>query len=169
MLGIFVSLYNYLGFYLVKEPFNFPDYLIHYIYFMYIFGVFGSTATAKLTARYNHFKIQKTIVLSSVAALLLLYVNNFWIVTLGLAIFTFNFFVVHVICNRVVSDYNLQKRSVTISIYLLFYYMGSSVWGSATGVVLDNFGWQWFIATLIALTFILYAIAYRGARLMREN
>ncbi len=169
MLGIFVSLYNYLGFYLVKEPFNFPDYLIHYIYFMYIFGVFGSIATAKLTARYNHFKIQKTIVLSSVAALLLLYVNNFWIVTLGLAIFTFNFFVVHVICNRVVSDYNLQKRSVTISIYLLFYYMGSSVWGSATGVVLDNFGWQWFIATLIALTFILYAIAYRGARLMREN
>lgn len=109
MLGIFVSLYNYLGFYLVKEPFNFPDYLIHYIYFMYIFGVFGSVATAKLTARFNHFKIQKTIVLLSVVALLLLYVNNFWIITLGLAIFTFNFFVVHVICNRIVSDYNLQN------------------------------------------------------------
>lgn len=133
MLGIFVSLYNYLGFYLVKEPFNFPPYLIHYIYFMYLFGVFGSIATAKLTALYNHFKILKTIIALSVAGLLLLYINNFWIVTLGLAIFTFNFFVVHVICNRIVSDYNLQKRSVTISIYLLFYYMGSSVWGSATG------------------------------------
>ena len=62
MLGIFVSLYNYLGFYLIKEPFNFPPYLIHYIYFMYLFGVFGSIATAKLTALYNHFKILKTII-----------------------------------------------------------------------------------------------------------
>ena len=52
MLGIFVSLYNYLGFYLIKERFNFPPYLIHYIYFMYLFGVFGSIATAKLTALY---------------------------------------------------------------------------------------------------------------------
>ena len=103
------------------------------------------------------------------AGLLLLYINNFWIVTLGLAIFTFNFFVVHVICNRIVSDYNLQKRSVTISIYLLFYYMGSSVWGSATGVVLDHFGWQWFIAGLILLTFILYAIAYKGSKLIENE
>ena len=166
MLGIFVSLYNYLGFYLIKEPFNFPPYLIHYIYFMYLFGVFGSIATAKLTALYNHFKILKAIIALSVAGLLLLYINNFWLVTLGLAIFTFNFFVVHVICNRIVSDYNLQKRSVTISIYLLFYYMGSSIWGSATGVILDLFGWQWFIAGLILLTFILYAIAYKGSKLM---
>ena len=80
---------------------------------MYLFGVFGSIATAKLTALYNHFKILKTIIALSVAGLLLLYINNFWIVTLGLAIFTFNFFVVHVICNRIVSDYNLQKRSIT--------------------------------------------------------
>ena len=168
MLGIFVSLYNYLGFYLIKEPFNFPPYLIHYIYFMYLFGIFGSIATAKLTALYNHFKILKTIIALSVAGLLLLYINNFWLVTLGLAIFTFNFFVVHVICNRIVSDYNLQKRSVTLSIFLLFYYMGSSVWGSVTGVVLDHFGWQWFIAGLILLTFILYTIAYKGSKLM-EN
>ena len=114
-------------------------------------------------------EILKTIIALSVAGLLLLYINNFWIVTLGLAIFTFNFFVVHVICNRIVSDYNLQKRSVTISIYLLFYYMGSSVWGSATGVVLDHFGWQWFIAGLILLTFILYAIAYKGSKLMENE
>ena len=46
--------------------------------------------------------------------------------------------------------------------------MGSSVRGSATGVVLDHFGWQWFIAGLILLTFILYAIAYKGSKLM-EN
>ena len=35
ILGVFVSLYNYLGFYLTKAPFNFPEHYIHYIYCIY--------------------------------------------------------------------------------------------------------------------------------------
>ena len=169
MLGIFVSLYNYMGFYLVKEPFNFSPDLIHYIYLMYTFGVFGSLATAKLDSMFNHFSVLRAIVLISVPALLLLYIPNFWIVTLGLALFTFNFFVVHVTCNRVVSDYSLSKRSVAISMYLLCYYLGSSFWGWSTGIVLDHFGWQWFIAILILLTLVLYGIASHGSKIMQQE
>ena len=169
MLGIFVSLYNYMGFYLIKEPFSFSPHLIHYIYLMYTFGVFGSLATAKLDSLFNHFSVLQAIVLISVPALLLLYVPNFWIVTLGLALFTFNFFVVHVTCNRVVSDYSLTKRSVAISMYLLCYYLGSSFWGWSTGIVLDHFGWQWFIGVLIALTLALYAIAAHGCKVMQQE
>lgn len=169
MLGIFVSLYNYMGFYLVKEPFNFSPDWIHYIYFMYTFGVFGSLATAKLDSMFNHFSVLRVIILISVPALLVLYLPNFWVVTLGLAIFTFNFFVVHVTCNRVVSDYSLTKRSVAISMYLLCYYLGSSFWGWSTGIVLDHFGWQWFIGGLILLTLILYAIAAHGCKVMRQE
>ena len=169
MLGIFVSLYNYMGFYLVKEPFNFSPDWIHYIYFMYTFGVFGSLATAKLDSMFNHFSVLRVIILISVPALLALYLPNFWVVTLGLAIFTFNFFVVHVTCNRVVSDYSLTKRSVAISMYLLCYYLGSSFWGWSTGIVLDHFGWQWFIGGLILLTLILYAIAAHGCKVMRQE
>lgn len=169
MLGIFVSLYNYLRFYLVKEPFNFSPGLIHYIYLMYTFGVFGSIATAKLDSLFNNFSVLQVIVLISIPGLLLLYIPNFWIVTLGLAVFTFNFFVVHVTCNRVVSDYSLTKRSVAISMYLLCYYLGSSFWGWCTGIVLDHLGWQWFIGALISLTLILYAIAAHGCKLMQQE
>lgn len=169
MIGIFVSLYNYLGFYLVKEPFNFPPYYIHYIYLMYTFGVFGSIATAGLTRIFNHFSVLKAVVLVSIPGILLLYVTNFWIVALGLAIFTFNFFIVHVICNRVVSDYNVKKRSVTISIYLLAYYLGSSFWGSATGVILDTLGWRFFLAGLILLLLLEYVIVFKGSRRIQNN
>lgn len=169
MIGIFVSLYNYLGFYLVKEPFNFPPYYIHYIYLMYTFGVFGSIATAGLTRIFNHFSVLKAVVLVSIPGILLLYVTNFWIVALGLAIFTFNFFIVHVICNRVVSDYNVKKRSVTISIYLLAYYLGSSFWGSATGVILDTLGWRFFLAGLILLLILEYVTVFKGSRRIQNN
>lgn len=164
ILGVFVSLYNYMGFYLIKEPFNFSPYYIHYIYLMYIFGVFGSIATAGLSQRFSHFTLLKAMLLISAASILLLYFTSFWIVTIGLAAFTFNFFVVHVLCNRIVSEYNVAKRSVTISIYLLAYYLGSSLLGSGTGVILDLWGWQYFLAGLIAILLINYWIVYQGVR-----
>ena len=159
MLGIFVSLYNYLGFYLVKEPFNFSPNLIHYIYLMYLFGIFGSVATAKLTYYFNPVQVLKTTILISIPGIGLMYITDFWIVTLGFAILTFDFFVIHVICNRIVSEYNVMKRSVTISIYLLAYYLGSSFWGSATGIVFRQMG----MAILFSRTyrFTAYSLSFR--------
>ena len=169
ILGVFVSLYNYLGFYLTKAPFNFPEHYIHYIYLMYIFGIFGSIATAGLTRHFTHFKVLKAMFLVSAAGILLLYITDFWVVTLGLAVFTFNFFVVHVLCNRIVSDYNLSKRSVTISIYLLTYYLGSSLLGWGTGVILDTWGWQYFLGSLILILLINYGIVTGGIKRMRAD
>lgn len=169
ILGVFVSLYNYMGFYLIKEPFNFPEYSIHYIYLMYIFGMFGSIATVHLTRRRTPFYILKTILLISAGSILLLYFTHFVPVAIGLAIFTFNFFVVHVLCNRIVSDYDLSKRSVTISIYLLTYYLGSSLLGWATGLLLDAFGWQYFLAGLILLVLLNYTIVTFGIRRMGKT
>ena len=169
ILGVFVSLYNYMGFYLLKPPFQFSPSFIHYIYLMYIFGVFGSIATAWLSQRYNHYKLLKTMLLVSAGSIPMLYITHFWIVTLGLALFTFNFFVVHVLCNRIVSEYNVSKRSVTISIYLLVYYLGSSLLGSGTGVILDLWGWKWFLAGLIVILLINYLIVWRGVREMKKQ
>lgn len=164
ILGVFVSLYNYMGFYLIQEPFNFSPLSIHYIYLMYIFGMFGSVATVRLTRRRTPFNVLKRMLLISAAAIPLLYISDFWIVTLGLAAFTFNFFVMHVLCNRIVSEYDPAKRSVTISVYLLTYYLGSSLLGWATGILLDTFGWPYFLAGLILLLLLDYTIVWIGIR-----
>lgn len=169
ILGVFVSLYNYMGFYLVDEPFGFSSYYIRYIYLMYIFGVFGSIATAWLTRHFNQFKVLKSMILIACIGILLLYVPDFGVVIVGLAVFTFNFFVVHVLCNRIVSEFDVAKRSVTISIYLLTYYLGSSFLGSATGLLLDSCGWRYFLAGLIVLLLLNYWVVKRGVRIMKER
>lgn len=162
ILGVFVSLYNYMGFYLVREPFNFSPLSIHYIYLMYIFGMFGSVATVRLTRHRTPLAVLKGMLLISVMSILLLFAADFWIITLGLAVFTFNFFVIHVLCNRIVSEYDPAKRSVTISVYLLTYYLGSSLLGWATGTLLDTFGWPYFLAGLIFLLLLNYIIVVIG-------
>lgn len=169
VLGVFVSLYNYMGFYLTQPPFSFSPYFIHYIYLMYIFGVFGSIATAWLSRKYNLYKVLRTMLLLSAGSVFLLYIPHFSIVTLGLAVFTFNFFVIHVLCNRIVSEYNISKRSVTISIYLLVYYLGSSILGSATGVLLDTWGWPCFLAGLIALLLLNFWIVRKRSDSFRNK
>lgn len=107
--------------------------------------------------------------LLSAGSVFLLYIPHFGIVTLGLAVFTFNFFVIHVLCNRIVSEYNISKRSVTISIYLLVYYLGSSILGSATGVLLDTWGWPCFLAGLIALLLLNFWIVRKRGDSFRNK
>lgn len=79
-------------------------------------------------------------ILIACIGILLLYVPNFGVVIVGLVVFTFNFFVVHVLCDHIVSEFDVAKRSVTISLHLLAYYLGSSILGSATGLLLDSCG-----------------------------
>ncbi|MBP7172793.1 MAG: MFS transporter [Cloacibacterium sp.] len=152
ILGVFVSIYNYLQFILVKPPFNFDKAYMPYIYLMYIFGVFGSVATAKLGKYTNSQNLLKLMGIIAAAGIALLYFNLTWVLILGLALFTFAFFIMHVLCNKSLGELYPEKRSVIISIYLLVYYLGSSVIGTSTGLILEIWGWQYFLLSLIVLT-----------------
>jgi YNFM family putative membrane transporter len=46
LLGAFVSLYNYMAFFLVKAPFNIAEQWIPYLYLLYIAGIGGSTTVS---------------------------------------------------------------------------------------------------------------------------
>lgn len=162
ILGVFVSLYNYLGFFITKAPFDIPPKYVHYVYLMYIFGVFGSVFTAKLNKKVKTFTLLPLVIILSMAGISLMYIPHFLSLTLGLAIFTFGFFVTHVLCNRIVGEFNPSKRSVTISIYLLTYYLGSSLLGSTTGVLLDSYGWKIFFIVLISLLVLTFIVIRIG-------
>ena len=132
-----------------------------YIYLMYIFGVFGSVTTAKLGKHFTSQSLLKSMGIIASAGIALLYSGNGLIVILGLAIFTFAFFLMHVLCNKSLGELYPEKRSVIISIYLLLYYLGSSVIGTSTGVILENWGWQYFLLSLMGLTFLISLIFWK--------
>lgn len=160
-MGVFVSIYNYVGFYLDESPFYFSSMYIKNIYWLYTLGLIGSVGIASIY-RYITKNSLLIIVLSlSAIGILLLYIPWVCSVTVGLGVITAGFFITHVTCSYLVSNVNSSKRSVAISIYLLLYYTMSSLWGYVSGIVLDKWGWQYYLGILLTIIIIALLLVYR--------
>lgn len=150
-MGIFVSIYNYLSFLLEAPPFSLPHHWVALIFTMYVAGIIGSVVAGGLSDRYNsEMLLQGTLGLMGVGMALLLCMQ-LWAIVLGLGLMTFAFFGTHTLASRIVSVHAGQIKSSATSIYWLFYYAGSSLVGSLSGIVLSRYGWSSFMVFLFVL------------------
>lgn len=152
LMGAFVSTYNYLSFRLEDKPFFLNHFVIAFIFLMYIFGVFGTMITSRLSKRMNTSVILKISILFMMAGALLLLSENIYIVIFGLGLFTLAFFAAHTMASQMTALRAQQGKSSATSLYWLFYYFGSSILGSGTGYLLHSFSWEVFIGILTFAT-----------------
>ncbi|MDR2234851.1 MAG: MFS transporter [Chryseobacterium sp.] len=158
LMGAFVSIYNYLSFRLEGKPFFLNHFVIAFIFLMYIFGVFGTMITSRLSKRLKTSAILKISILFMMAGALLLLSENIYVVIFGLGVFTLAFFAAHTMASQMTALRAQQGKSSATSIYWLFYYFGSSILGSGTGYLLHSFSWEVFIGILtfaIAVSLVL--------------
>lgn len=148
VMGVFVSVYNYLTFRLEAKPFSLSHFIIAFIFLMYIFGVFGTMIVGRLSKRFPSNTILKASILSMLVGALLLLSENLYILIFGLAMFTLSFFAAHTMASQMTALYAKRGKSSATSIYWLFYYFGSSILGSGTGYLLHAYSWNVFIAFL---------------------
>lgn len=168
ILGAFVSVYNYISFVLEAEPFNLPHYIVAMIFLMYITGVAGSMCIGWLSDRHDAALLLKISLLLMLAGVLLLLVMKLWALIAGLGIVTFAFSGANVMSSRIVSIRAHRAKSSATCLYWLFYYVGSSIIGASSGLVLTSHGWNSFVLAiagivLIALLFSCLATRHRGA------
>ncbi len=161
MLGSFVSIYNYIGFRLKGAPFNLSHEVIASIYLMYLIGSVGSMSAGILSDRHGTKKVLVAMLAIAFGGLLLLLPGNILPVIAGLSIFTFCFFGAHAIASRIVAQYIPYERSTSISLYLLFYYIGSSVMGTGTGIIMHHMGWTAFVLSLCIAVALALALAIK--------
>lgn len=148
VMGVFVSVYNYLTFRLEAKPFSLSHFIIAFIFLMYIFGVFGTMTVGRLSKRIPPNTILKGSILSMLAGALLLLSENLYLLIFGLGLFTFSFFAAHTMASQMTALYAKRGKSSATSIYWLFYYFGSSILGTGTGYLLHAYSWNVFIAFL---------------------
>lgn len=152
-MGIFVSVYNYLSFLLESPIFGLPHHLVAMIFMMYVAGIIGSVIAGVLSDRLGpEILLQGALLLMGVGMSLLL-VMKLWAIVVGLGVLTFAFFSTHTLASRIVSMNAQHLKSSATSIYWLFYYVGSSLIGSLTGIVLVNNGWSSLMEVLLGLLF----------------
>lgn len=164
LMGCFVSVFNYLSYRLIQAPFELSHVWIGVISITYLAGIYSSPRAARWGRHYGKFRILAAMILMMLVGLSLMLINQLVVVFTGLLIFTFSFFAAHSTASSWVSIQSLQYRAVGSSLYLFCYYLGSSVLGSSSGLVWENYGWiglTVFIAALL-LTGLSFSLKLRS-------
>jgi YNFM family putative membrane transporter len=154
MLGSFVSVYNYLSYRMQAAPFFLPHEILALFYLMYIAGSAGSMAAGTLSDKFSAHRVLPAMITLLLAGLLFMLTSSLVLILLGLGIFTAGFFGSYTLSSKIVALYSRTDKPASISLYFLFYYAGSSLLGTGSGVVMHKYGWAVFIFALCALSMI---------------
>jgi YNFM family putative membrane transporter len=137
-MGAFVTVYNYVGFRLAEPPYHLGQAQIGLIFLTYLIGMIASSWAGGLADRFGRAPIMILGALITLAGLGVSLGQPLALVILGVAAITVGFFVTHSVASGWVGRLALENRSHAASLYLLAYYLGASVLGSAGGAF-----WRW--------------------------
>lgn len=159
-MGGFVSLYNYIGFRLLEAPYLLDQSTISLIFLVYFLGSLSSAMITRLVQRFGRSRvIRLTIVAMALGTLLTLPTPVPWIVA-GIALFTCGFFGAHSIASSWVSRRAQSAKAQAASLYLFFYYLGSSISGTLGGVFWARHGWAGVTLMIVMLTAMAFLAAH---------
>lgn len=142
ILGCFMAIYNYIGYPLMAPPYNLSQTAIGGLFTLYLIGTFSSTFMGGLSDRFGPAKILSLAIFFMLCGGLITLLSNLIVKIIGLAIFTFGFFGSHSVASSWVGKCCPGDKARAASLYLLFYYCGASVVGTAAGLFLSQYGWQ---------------------------
>lgn len=156
LMGSFVTIFNYIGYRLILKPFLFSSSSIGLLSIIYLTGVYSSPKAGILTSKYNKGNILIISLLLMILGLIITQFNHIIMIILGLIIFSGGFFASHSIASSWVSSYAKFSKVQATSLYLFFYYSGSSVFGTFGG-----FFWlysKWFGISIFMTIVLIYGI-----------
>jgi YNFM family putative membrane transporter len=137
-MGAFVTVYNYVGFRLAAPPYRLDQAQIGLIFLIYLIGMVASSGAGHLADRFGRAPILMLGAAIALAGLALSLAQPLALVIAGVAGLTVGFFMTHSVASGWVGRLSTRDRSHASSLYLLAYYLGASVLGSAGG-----WFWRW--------------------------
>ena len=164
LMGVFVSLFNYAGFRLADAPYGLSQTQIGLVFCVYLFGMVASPAAGALADRWGRAPVLVGGVGLMASGVVLTLAAPLVAVIAGIAVLTFGFFVAHAVASGWVGQLALQSKGHASSLYLLAYYLGSSVLGSAGGWFWEHGHWPALVAFSLVLLVGALALALRLRR-----
>jgi YNFM family putative membrane transporter len=159
LMGSFVCAYNYIGFRLTAPPFSLSQSAIGLIFALYLVGAVSSMVMGELAGRFGRRRVLWIAIAVEAAGVAVTLPDNIFAVVAGVGLITWGFFGAHSIVSSWVGLRAHGARAQAAALYLFFYYVGSSLIGSAGGLFYARAGWPGVAALLAALTGAALAIA----------
>jgi YNFM family putative membrane transporter len=165
LMGVFVSLYNYIGYRLLAPPFSLSQSAVGAVSLLYLLGMVSSMWAGKLADRLGRRNVLWLVLGAMIAGLLVTLHDSVAAVVLGTGLATFGFFASHSVASSWVGRRAKAPQALASGIYLFSYYVGSSVVGWFTGYVWALWAWPGVVALLGGLLALAMGIALRLRRL----
>jgi len=159
LMGGFVALYNYLGFRLSAAPFNLPQTLISLLFVAYLAGTWSAAQAGVLAARFGRRPVLLIAIAAMVVGVLLTLSTVLVVVLTGLLVATAGFFAGHAVASGWTGAEAIVGRAQASSLYNLFYYAGSSLFGWLGGVFFVSWGWAGTAAMIAFLALVAGVLA----------
>jgi len=154
LMGAFVTLFNYIGYRLLAEPYHLDQAYVGMLSVVYLSGIYSSAKVGALADKFGRRKMLWGTIALMLAGLALTMATPLPLVILGMLIFTFGFFAAHSVASSWIGRRALKAKGQASSLYLFSYYAGSSIAGTAGGMAWHLGGWNGvglFIAGLLAV------------------
>lgn len=160
LMGSFVTLFNYISYKLLDEPYSLSASIVGWIFIVYLVGTFSSAWFGNLSDRFGRQRVLFVGILIMLFGALLTLPVNLVIKIIGITIFTFGFFGAHSIASGGVSFRAKKDKAQASSLYLFAYYFGSSVGGTTGGVFWHYYGWNGIITFISIMLLAALALAF---------
>jgi MFS transporter, YNFM family, putative membrane transport protein len=166
LLGVYVALYNYIGYRLMAPPYGFSQTVVGLIFCIALVGIVSSAWVGDLAGRLGRGKVFWVLVAIILGGVLLTLPENLGAILIGLAVTTFAFYGAHSIASSWVGVRASQAKAQASSLYLFSYYSGSSVIGSLGGLAWQHGAWPGVVGltgTVLLVALIVALVLLRAS------
>ena len=152
-MGCFVTVFNYVGFRLSDAPYGLSQSQIGLIFVVYLCGSVTSSIAGALSDKIGRGPVLVVGLLLAALGVGLTVSDSLSVIIGGIVVLTSGFFVAHSIASGWVGRLAETSKGHASSLYLLAYYLGSSIMGSVGGWFWDHGGWNAVAGFAVALLF----------------
>ncbi|HEX3638916.1 MAG TPA: MFS transporter [Paraburkholderia sp.] len=168
LMGSFVTLYNYIGYRLLAPPYLLSQTEIGAIFVVYLTGVIASPWSGRMADTFGRARVLIGSLLLMALGLALTLLHPIAAIAIGIACLTFGFFAGHSVASGWVGRLAKEAKGQAAALYLLAYYIGSSVVGSYGGHVWAAYGWNG-VAGLVGVLLVVGIVAAVRLRQREET
>ena len=161
LMGVFVSLYNYISYRLMAAPFGLGQSAVGLLSVLYLTGMFSSVWAGRLADRMGRRNVLWMMMGVTMAGLALTLSGNLIILVAGMALATFGFFASHSVASSWVGRRARAPQALASALYLFFYYLGSSLVGWLAGLAWGAGAWTGLVSLLLVTLGLGMLIALR--------